>query len=275
MSKLWKSIVAVVIALILSIATLLFGAYFYSSIDEKNFEELNASHEELKGQYDDLDSANKELQDKYDDLVGKLESEGLYDAETGFIVVEPKSITEGEVTLNGIKVVLKGEGDVITVGNATVTIDGGLYDGGQTPFGGVGNTVVWAKDANAKVVINGGAFNANGLATDEEGNLDVGHIDMIYCSAGTIEVNGGHFEGADGTVWLLNCKDAAYKDGTAKIVVKGGTFVNWNPADNVSEGEHTNFVAEGYEVVTETKENGDVWYTVVETTVPADGEVTE
>ena len=36
-----------------------------------------------------------------------------------------------------------------------------------------------------------------------------------------------------------------------EIIVKGGTFVNFNPADNTAEGAHTNFVAEGYKVVTE------------------------
>jgi len=39
--------------------------------------------------------------------------------------------------------------------------------------------------------------------------------------------------------------------------------MNWNPADNVSEGANTNFLAEGYKVVKEVKEDG-IWYTVVE-----------
>ena len=43
----------------------------------------------------------------------------------------------------------------------------------------------------------------------------------------------------------------------------GGTFVNFNPADCQAEGEHTNFVADGYKVVSENQPNGEVWYTVV------------
>ena len=45
------------------------------------------------------------------------------------------------------------------------------------------------------------------------------------------------------------------------ITVKGGTFVNYDPSkgdDNLG----TNFVADGYKVVTETH-SSDTWYTVV------------
>ena len=39
--------------------------------------------------------------------------------------------------------------------------------------------------------------------------------------------------------------------------------MNFNPADCQAEGAHTNFVADGYTVTSETQANGDVWYTVV------------
>ena len=38
--------------------------------------------------------------------------------------------------------------------------------------------------------------------------------------------------------------------------------MNFNPADCQAEGAHTNFVADGYKVVTETHDT-DTWYTVV------------
>ena len=62
--------------------------------------------------------------------------------------------------------------------------------------------------------------------------------------------------------FLLNCVDSAYKDGTAKIIVKGGTFVNFDPSNNSAEGAGTNFVADGYTVTSEVKGN-DTYYTVV------------
>ena len=61
----------------------------------------------------------------------------------------------------------------------------------------------------------------------------------------------------------MNCVDAAYKNGTAKIIVKGGTFVNFDPSNNSAEGAGTNFVADGYKVTSETKSDGKIWYTVV------------
>ena len=69
-------------------------------------------------------------------------------------------------------------------------------------------------------------------------------MDMIYTSAGTIIINSGSFE--SGTpAWTLNCKDAAYKAGTANIIVNGGTFVNFDPMNNQAEGVGTSFVAAG------------------------------
>jgi len=51
----------------------------------------------------------------------------------------------------------------------------------------------------------------------------------------------------------------------ANIIVKGGTFVNYNP-ENGDDALGGSFVAEGYKVVSETKDNGDVWYTVIKDT---------
>lgn len=181
-----------------------------------------------------------------------------------FQIAFPNGIINEDVILNNVNLAVATEGDAIQVtGNAVVTINGGKFDGGVTPFGGAGNTAVWCNSETARVVINGGHFTINGLA---EG--DVGHIDLIYCTAGTIEITGGYFEGADDTVWLLNCKDANYNEGKASIVVTGGTFRNFDPSDCVSEGEHTNFVAEGYVVECEVVNEGTAeeyrLFTVVE-----------
>ena len=98
----------------------------------------------------------------------------------------------------------------------------------------------------------------------------IGNIHAVYVEKGTLTIEGGFFSvqqkypdanKADG--FVLNCYDANRADGTAKIIVTGGTFVNFNPADCWAEGAHTNFVAEGYTVTSVTQANGDVWYTVV------------
>jgi len=146
------------------------------------------------------------------------------------------------------------ETDVVTVvGNGTVlTITGGSYDAAD------GECAVWAKEG-AKVIIEDGTFTHNGTGVAA---TSASHIDMIYAGTdGTIEIKGGHFEAKSEGVWLLN-----EKDNSGEITVTGGTFVNWNPANNVSEGANTTFLPAGYTVDVEHKANGDVWYTVVEET---------
>ena len=176
-------------------------------------------------------------------------------------------ITKGTFTYSKVKIsVPEGEeNDCISIQGdqeSIVIINSGNFNGGQTPFGGAGNTTIWCNNPNGKIIINDGVFTINGLATNEEGILDIGHIDLIYCSQGEIEINGGWFEGQDDSVWLVNCKDQPYTDGIAKVTIKGGIFVNWNPADNCSEGENTSFVPEGYEVIAMEQESGDIWYKI-------------
>lgn len=45
-------------------------------------------------------------------------------------------------------------------------------------------------------------------------------------------------------------------------MIYGGTFVNFDPSTN-PEGAGTSYVAEGYTVISEEQDNGDIWYTVV------------
>lgn len=211
--------------------------------------------------------------EELEDYVQNLEEENLMLkselATLKFELKYPDHVVGNEDLIELINVNLKvtdqenGGDALIVTDKAQVVINGGSYHGGQTPFGGAGNTAVWVKSTEAKVTINDGYFYINGLATDEEGNKDSGHIDLIYCSAGTIEINGGWFEGANSDVWLLNCKDASYLNGTASIIVKGGTFVNFNPAEVYTEPtQPISYVAEGYQVVPEVV-GEDTYYKVI------------
>ena len=103
----------------------------------------------------------------------------------------------------------------------------------------------------------------------EDGTF-IGNIHAVYVLKGTAYIKGGFYsvqqkypDASKANEFVLNCYDANRANGTAKIIVTGGTFVNFNPANCQAEGANTNFVAEGYKVVSETKANGDVWYTVV------------
>ena len=96
-----------------------------------------------------------------------------------------------------------------------------------------------------------------------------GNIHAVYVLEGTAIIQGGFYsvqqkypDNAKADEFVLNCYDANRANGTANIVVTGGTFVNFNPADCQAEGKDTNFVADGYKVVTEPH-GSDTWYTVV------------
>ena len=110
----------------------------------------------------------------------------------------------------------------------------------------------------------------DGSAVTIKSGTFVGNVHAVYVYEGTAIIEGGTYsvqqkypDASKADEFVLNCYDSSYKNGTAKIVVKGGTFINFNPADCQAEGAHTNFVADGYSVVSERKASGDVWYTVV------------
>ena len=130
-----------------------------------------------------------------------------------------------------------------------LTITGGYYDGGEG-----GNNICVAAANGAEVVIKDGTFTVGGDATGL-GNS------VIYSVGGNITIEGGFFyteHSYRGKYYVLNQQNS--NPGT--LTVKGGTFVNYNPA-NGDDYLGGNFVADGYTVISKTKANGDVWYTVV------------
>lgn len=103
----------------------------------------------------------------------------------------------------------------------------------------------------------------------EDGTF-IGNVHAVYVYEGTAYIKGGFYsvqqkysDASKANEFVLNCYDANRANGTAEIIVTGGTFVNFNPANCQAEGAHTNFVKEGYKVLATKQMNGDVWYTVV------------
>ena len=135
--------------------------------------------------------------------------------------------------------------------DADTTINAGENGGIDTgDNGGYGINV----NDGATLTINGGYYYGGGTA--------------VQVQKGTLIINGGTFacepysNPTYGYNFLINCVDSAYKNGTAKVIINGGTFVNFDPSNCTAEGAHTNFVADGYKVVSETH-GTDTWYTVV------------
>ena len=137
-------------------------------------------------------------------------------------------IVDADTTINagengGIDTGVNGGYGINVRNGATLTINGGYYYGGGTAV----------QVQKGPLIINGGTF-----ACEPYSNPTYGYN------------------------FLINCLDSAYKNGTAKVIINGGTFVNFDPSNCTAEGAHTNFVADGYKVVSEAH-GTDTWYTVV------------
>ena len=108
------------------------------------------------------------------------------------------------------------------------------------------------QDVGAQLTIENGTF--------------IGNIHAVYVQTGAAYIKGGTYsvqqkypDTSKADEFVLNCYDASRATGVAKIIVSGGSFVGFNPANCYAEGKGTNFCAEGY-----TAEQKDTTYTVVE-----------
>lgn len=135
--------------------------------------------------------------------------------------------------------------------------------GGSLTIKGAGTLQAKENDCFAVDVMDGGKV------VIEDGTY-VGNAHAVYVFEGSVEIKGGKYSiqqpsGLPSPYgYVLNCYDANCKNGTAKIMVSGGEFEKFNPADCAAEGAHTNFLADGYMSV-EAEEG--VW-TVVRGTKP-------
>ena len=120
--------------------------------------------------------------------------------------------------------------------------------GGSLTIKGAGTLQAKENDCFAVDVQDGGTV------VIEDGTY-VGNVHAVYVYEGTAEIKGGKYSiqqpsGLSSPYgYVLNCYDANYKNGTAKIIVTGGEFVKFNPADCAAEGAHTNFLADGFKSV--------------------------
>ena len=162
---------------------------------------------------------------------------------------------DATLNLNGNNITCD-KSDVLVVTNGTLTINGeGVVYGSSDNSSSA--SAVWAKE-NGNVVINGGTFKVG----DDESSKASGNWrnDCIYArDNATITINGGKFQytgiNEEGHKFLLNLRDA--NNNTASIVVNGGEFYKFDPANNSAEGVGTNFVAEG-----KTSTANGNWYIV-------------
>ena len=177
-----------------------------------------------------------------------------------------KYTTSGSYTFvsqgNNCVLTIDGDGEVVTGSGQFFANKGGILNinGGTYNLGAAGKQGSFFCQNSATIVINDGEFIANNANTP-----------ILYCINGFIEINGGFFQNTanPGAALLSMGNNLSYAN-NQKITLSGGTFVNWNPMTSAFARPWTNpdvpaliVLAEGYQVVSETQANGDIWYTVV------------
>ena len=151
--------------------------------------------------------------------------------------------------MNGKTVTVKGNktgGGIIVNGNLTITGYSGLF-GDPT-----GESVGYLFNINdgASVTID----------TDNDVTFQCGlSCAQMQGNTAKLIINGGKWIGGEynGKFWTLNKIDA-YKE--SQIIIKGGKFYKFNPAESHTEDPAENWLADGYTAV----QNGD-WYEVITT----------
>lgn len=133
------------------------------------------------------------------------------------------------------------------------TVDGANV----TLRGGENGTI----DAEANYSNSYGINIINGGAVTVENGVYTGATTAIQVDKGTLTIIGGTFKQAktiaevapEYAKYIINCIDPNYKNGTAVIYVRGGTFIGTNPAES-PEGADTSYVPGDCEVI--KKEEG-------------------
>ena len=214
------------------------------------------------------------------EVIGKVEMGAANRATSGFaenvkLIVEEGAIWDADITLSNNLILtdtwLFDFDCTLNLNGKTVSNTTDIWDektgslslisvcGANVTITGNGILLAKENDCFAVDVYNGGNL------TVENGTF-VGNIHAIYVFSGALTVNGGSFSVQQKfsvtrpDEYVLNCYDANYVNGTASIIVKGGTFDKFNPANCYAEGANTSFVEEGYESV----ENEGNIYTVAQ-----------
>lgn len=168
------------------------------------------------------------------------------------------SITgKGSIVAKGSAPTKQSSAVVVRVGGVVNIFDDVTLDGGS---GSNGNYAIRLIKGTANIY--GGYFHSGN--DKDGGSSEVVYLESEYAASSMVYLNvyGGVFECDGDAKYLINCQDA-YRD-KCHIKIYGGTFVEFNPADNTAEGEHTNFVAPGYKSEETTYNGKQAWKVVKE-----------
>ena len=179
--------------------------------------------------------------------------------------------TAGVSTYEDLVSALEGTDEVVTLG-ADINVEDTLVVTRAVTLDMNGKTL-----SNTREIWNESADKWSIISVHENGNLTItgkGKIAALKddCYAvdvqdGSGEIKGGKYSiqqiysAAQPYQFVLNLFDENRENKTATIVVTGGQFENFDPANNEAEGKNTNFVAKGYKT-TPTEEGDKTIYTV-------------
>ncbi len=154
-------------------------------------------------------------------------------------IVKGKTST---INLNGYKIITSNTADDASVfsvrGKLTINGEGEITNNG----GGKTANVIQVEDGG-QLIVNGGTYSVTGK----------GNACIYVLNDGNVTINGGKFESKEpdnnGTYFVLNQHDDISTAGKMCFDVKGGTFINFDPAKTSTEpsGTSDNFVAAGYQ----------------------------
>lgn len=130
---------------------------------------------------------------------------------------------------------------------ALITVE----DNGNLTVKGNGTLIAKENDCFAINIVNGNCTIEN--------STFIGNITAVQVQTGNLTINDGTFKiqqlatnvETDQYRYTLNCIDQYYDNDTANIIVNGGKFYNFNPENNLAEGENTNFAANNIDFVLE------------------------
>ena len=261
-----------IITIILSFAILVTGMVFMSACNETKHKAIEIKIGSEVKEFNTIDNSVLEYLNTETEEVVKIKLHKDLELTTTCFRFT-KNVYEFDLNGHDISYPTDTAGDGIfyVSGNAKLTINGnGVIDAASQANDY--SMAVWASQ-NGNVTINGGTFTNVGAKDFEDADpenpsapLTPNNNELIYASGNAIiTINGGKFignyenktYGVDIIRYVLNIKDKS----AAQIIVKGGEYRQYNPAESLSENPAANFVADGFESTLDTRK-GVNWYVV-------------
>lgn len=149
------------------------------------------------------------------------------------VVVAEATIVSKNITIDLNGYTIKNTEDIWNEGTGSWSLisvhNGGILTLLDSSEAGTGTLLAKENDCYAVDVRDGG------MLIIESGTY-VGNISSIYVHSGIAYINGGYYKvqqisSMNGYGETINCYDANFRNGAAKVIISGGSFYNFNPTD--------------------------------------------